>query len=544
MSDPASEGQRAALADRPVTVSQDDPIARRLEDFLPTEYHDFDDPATRAAMKEAIARVEAELGREYPCIVGGEEIRMARTRSSVNPSNPDQVVGIFAEADEALTDRAIEVAAKAFESWRKVEPSDRADVLFRAAAVMRRRRLELAAWLVFEVGKSWAEADADVAEAIDFAEYYGRLMLHHAYDPYPLVDYPPEEIEVVYLPLGVGAIIPPWNFPLAILTGMTTAAIVAGNTTVVKPASESMTIGYKFMEVMNEAGLPDGVINFLTGPGEVVGRRMVDHPHIRFVSFTGSRQVGVDIYERAARVVPGQVWLKRVVAEMGGKDAIIVDSEADLPAAVEGVTVSAFGYQGQKCSACSRAIVVRDVYDEFLKQLINRAAEIRPGDVVEGAWMGPVVSRSQFRKVKEYIEIGKNEGVLVLGGKADDQDGWFVQPTIFADVLPNARIAREEIFGPVLAVIKAKDYDDALAIANDTEYGLTGAVYTLDPRKIERAKEEFHVGNLYINRKSTGAFVGIHPFGGFNMSGTDSKAGGKDYLLLFLQPKSIARKKV
>jgi 1-pyrroline-5-carboxylate dehydrogenase len=544
MSDPASEGQRAALAERPPIVSQDDPIAHRLEDFSLTEYHDFDDPETRSAMEEAIERVEAELGREYPCIVDGDEIRSERTRPSVNPANPQQVIGLFAEADEVLADRAVEAAAKAFKMWAKVEPSERVDVLYRAADIMRRRRLELAAWMVFEVGKSWGEADADVAEAIDFMEYYGRLMLHHAYDPYPLVSYEPEVNEVVYLPLGVGAIIPPWNFPLAILTGMATAAIVTGNTTVIKPASESMTIGYKFMEVMKEAGLPNGVANFLTGPGEVVGRRIVDHPLVRFVSFTGSKQVGIEIYERAARVLEGQRWLKRVVAEMGGKNAIIVDSDADLDAAVEGVTLSAFGYQGQKCSACSRAIVLRDVYDEFLKRLVKRAGQIRPGNVVEGAWMGPVVSRSQFRKVKEYIEIGKEEGVLVLGGRADDEDGWFVQPTIFADVLPKARIAREEIFGPVLAVIKAKDFEDALAIANDNEYGLTGAVYTDDIDKIEHAEEEFHVGNLYINRKSTGALVGAHPFGGFNMSGTDSKAGGKDYLLLFLQPKSIARKKV
>ncbi len=543
MSDPASESQRAALMDGPVVPAGQDPLARRLEDFRPTTYFDFTDPETRARMEAAIHQVESELGQEYPIRIGGEDIRLDRMRTSVNPAAPSQVVGAFPEADAALADRAVRAAADAFETWRRVPASERSEIVFRAAEIMRRRRLELAAWMCFEVGKSWAEADGDVAEAIDFCEYYARLNLHHAYDPYPVVEIPGEEDRVVYLPLGVGAIISPWNFPLAILAGMTTAALVSGNTVVLKPASESMRIGWKFMEVLDEAGLPAGVVNFLTGPGEVVGRRIVDHPLVRFVSFTGSKQVGIEIYERASQVVPEQRWLKRVVAEMGGKDAIVVDSEADVDAAVEGVALSAFGYQGQKCSACSRAIVVDAVYDEFLRKLVRRADEIRPGAVTEGAWMGPVVSKSQFRKVKEYIEIGKDEGALVLGGKTDDANGWFVQPTIFADVPPTARIAREEIFGPVLAVIRARDFDDALAIANDTEYGLTGAVYTKNPDKIEQAEDEFHVGNLYINRKCTGALVGVHPFGGFNMSGTDSKAGGKDYLLLFLQPKTITRKK-
>jgi len=543
MSDSATKTRRGATAKEPEKPSITDPIARRLEDFRPTEYLDFGQPETRARMEEATAQVAGQLGHDYAAIVGGDEVRLPRTRTSVNPADPDQVVGVFPDGDEALANRAVEAAVEAFRSWKKVEPRDRSELLFRAADIMRRRRLELAAWMGFEVGKSWAEADADVAEAIDFCEYYGRLMLHYAYDPYPLVPHPPEENEVVYLPLGVGAIIPPWNFPLAILTGMTTAAVVAGNTVVLKPASESMTIAAKFMEVMQEAGMPAGVVNFAPGPGEVLGRRLVEHPLVRFVSFTGSKQVGIEIYERASRVFRGQNWLKRVVAEMGGKDAIVVDSDADLDEAVEGVAESAFGYQGQKCSACSRAIVVEDVYDQFLRRLVKRAGEIQPGKVTQGAWMGPVVSRAQFKKVKEYIDVGKEEGVLVLGGRAEDHDGYFIQPTIFADVKPSARIAREEIFGPVLAVIKAKDYDQALAIANDTEYGLTGAVYTKDPEKIERAEAEFHVGNLYINRGCTGALVGVHPFGGFNMSGTDSKAGGKDYLLFFLQPKSIARKK-
>lgn len=518
-------------------------LEERLSDYRPESYHDFSDPDSEGAMRAAIERVAGELGRDYPARVGGEDVRLESTRASTDPGRPERVVGVFPSGGQALADRAIDAASRAFETWKSVPADQRAEILFRAADVMRRRRLELAAWMCFEIGKSWAEADADVAEAIDFCDYYARLMLHYAYDPYPLAPYDPEINEMVYLPIGVAAVIPPWNFPLAILTGMTVAAIVAGNTVVLKPASETMTIGWKLVEVMDEAGLPPGVLNFITGPGEVLGKRMVEHPDVQLIAFTGSREVGLETIERAARHQPGQTSIKRVIAEMGGKDAIVVDADADLDEAVEGVAVSTFGFQGQKCSACSRAVVDASLYDEFLMRLVARAGRITPGDVIEGAWMGPVASKSQFEKVREYIEIGKSEGTLVLGGKADASRGWLIQPTIFADVHPDARIAQEEIFGPVLAIIKARDYDHALDIANGTEYGLTGAVYTQDEAKIERAKREFHVGNLYINRKCTGALVGVHPFGGFKMSGTDSKAGGRDYLLLFLQPKSIATKK-
>jgi 1-pyrroline-5-carboxylate dehydrogenase len=526
------EGRRAAST-----------LEERLESYRPETYLDFSDPEVESRMRVAIAQVAGELGRDYPARVGGEDVRLETTRASTDPSAPDRVIGVFPNGGQSLADRAIDAANEAFPTWKSVPAHERADVLFRAADIMRRKRLELAAWECFEIGKSWAEADADVAEAIDFCDYYAHLMLHYAYDPYPLVPYEPEINEIVYLPLGVGAIIPPWNFPLAILTGMTVAAIVTGNTTVLKPASETMTIGWKLVEVLDEAGLPPGVLNFITGPGEVLGKRMVEHQDVHFVAFTGSRQVGLETVERAARHQPGQSGIKRVIAEMGGKDGIIVDADADLDQAVEGVAISAFGFQGQKCSACSRAIVDASLYDEFLRRLVTRVGQITPGDVTRGAWMGPVASKSQFDKVREYIEIGKSEGTLVLGGKADPSRGWYIQPTIFADVDANARIAQEEIFGPVLAVIKAHDYDHALEIANGTEYGLTGAVYSRDEEKIERAKREFHVGNLYVNRKCTGALVGVHPFGGFKMSGTDSKAGGRDYLLLFLQPKSIAVKK-
>jgi 1-pyrroline-5-carboxylate dehydrogenase len=350
---------------------------------------------------------------------------------------------------------------------------------------------------------------------------------------------------MVYLPLGVGAVIPPWNFPLAIAVGMTTAAVVTGNTVVLKPASDTPGIAWQFFALMDEVGLPPGVINFVTGDGSVVGDQIVRHPKTRFVSFTGSKDVGVGINRLAAEVQPGQRWLKRVVAEMGGKDGIVVDDEADLDAAALGVAQSAFGFGGQKCSACSRAIVVDAVHDAFVAKLVPAINKlVNQGDPAQfGTYMGPVASERAMNGILKYIETGKQEGKLLLGGgRVPGEAGWFVQPTVFDDVAPTAKIAQEEIFGPVLAIIRAKDYDDALRIANDTEFGLTGAVYTKNPAKLQKAREEFFVGNLYLNRKCTGAMVGCHPFGGFNMSGTDSKAGGRDYLLLFLQAKSVAEK--
>jgi 1-pyrroline-5-carboxylate dehydrogenase len=398
--------------------------------------------------------------------------------------------------------------------------------------------------MVLEVGKSWAEADADTAEAVDFMEYYAREMLRYDVPP-PLVQLPGERDTCVYIPIGVGAVIPPWNFPLAICVGMTTAAIVTGNTVVVKPSSDSPAIAWAFWRLLDEVGLPPGVFNFVTGGGGTVGDTLVRHPKTRFVSFTGSREVGVGINRLAAEVQPGQIWLKRVVAEMGGKDGIVVDEDADLDAAALGVAQSAFGFQGQKCSACSRAIVHEKVYDAFLTKLVAAVEKlVNVGEPERhGVYMGPVINAKARDTILGYIEKGKAEGGLILGGgPVPGEDGFFVQPTVIADVPQRGVIAQEEIFGPVLAVIKARSYDEALAFANDTEYGLTGAVYTKDPAKIERARREFHVGNLYINRKCTGAIVGAHPFGGFNMSGTDSKAGGRDYLLLFLQAKSIAEK--
>jgi 1-pyrroline-5-carboxylate dehydrogenase len=513
-----------------------------LPAYAPTTYVDFSRPENQAAFEKALAEVRASLGQTHPLVIGGERIEGDAFIETRNPARPSELLARFPSASKEQATRAIEAAHRTFATWSRVPAAERAAYLIEAARRMRERRHHFSAWMVLEVGKSWPEADADTAEAIDFMEFYAREMLR--YDgPHPVTQLPGERDTLVYVPLGVGAVIPPWNFPLAICVGMTTAAVVTGNTVVLKPASDSPGIAYQFFQLMEEVGLPPGVINFLTGSGGAIGDTLVRHPKTRFVSFTGSKEVGIGINRLAAEVQPGQIWLKRVVVEMGGKDAIIVDDEADLDAAAQGVAVSAFGFQGQKCSACSRAIVSAKVYDAFLGKLKAQVDKITVGEPEKpGVTLGPVVSASAQRKILEYIEVGKKEGRLITGGSAGAAEGYFIQPTVIADVKPSARIAQEEIFGPMLAVIPVQSYEEALAVANGTEYGLTGAVYTRNPEKIERAKREFFVGNLYINRKCTGAIVGAHPFGGFNMSGTDSKAGGRDYLLLFLQAKSVAER--
>jgi 1-pyrroline-5-carboxylate dehydrogenase len=516
---------------------------KALPAYAPTATIDFSQPDHRAAFERALDRVRGELGHDHPIVIGGERIQGSATFASTNPARPSQVIGRFTAATREQAVQAIEAAERAFATWSRVPARERAAYLLEAARRMRDRRHEFSAWLVLEVGKSWPEADADTAEAIDFMEFYAREMLR--YDGgHAVTQLPGERGTLVYVPLGVGAVIPPWNFPLAICVGMCTAAIVAGNTVVLKPSSDSPAIAWQFFRLMEEVGLPAGVLNFVTGGGGTVGDTLVRHPRTRFVSFTGSRDVGIGINRLAAEIQPGQIWLKRVVAEMGGKDAIIVDEEADLDAAAQGVAVSAFGFQGQKCSACSRAIVSDKVYDAFLPKLKAQVEKITVGEPERPeVTMGPVVNQAARDKILSYIESGKRDGrVITGGGSVAGLDGWFIQPTVIADVPPTAKVAREEIFGPVLAVIRVKGFDEALAVANDTEYGLTGALYSRNPEKVERAKREFFVGNLYINRKCTGAIVGAHPFGGFNMSGTDSKAGGRDYLLLFLQAKSIAEK--
>jgi len=511
-----------------------------LPEFKNEPVLDFAQESTHRKQRDALELVQSQLGREYDLIIGDQHLKASAKFTSINPSKRSEVIGVFQEGMPEHAARAVEAAYETYQTWKRASARERAEILFRAANLLRKRRFECNAWMILEVGKSWAEADADTAETIDFCEFYGREALRYA-GPQPLVRIPGEDNELRYIPLGVGAVIPPWNFPCAIMAGMTTASLVTGNTVVLKPSSDSPAVAAFFVEILREAGLPPGVVNFVTGSGAKVGNALVEHPKTRFVAFTGSKQVGLHITEQAARPRPGQIWIKRVIAEMGGKDFIIVDDDAHIEAAASGVVASAFGYQGQKCSACSRAIVHEKVYPAFIERLVHKTREIRVGPTTDPAnFMGPVINESAFNKILNYIEIGNQEGKLIQGGHPLPGEGFFIPPTIVADVDPKARIAQEEIFGPVLAVIRATDLDDAIRISNDSEYGLTGAIYCRDSRHISRAKEECHVGNLYINRKCTGALVGVHPFGGFNMSGTDSKAGGRDYLLLFTQAKSIS----
>ena len=513
-----------------------------LPTFTNEPFLDFSVAANRQAMEGALKKVASEFGREYPMYIAGEKVFTNAKMTSTNPSHPSQVIGVFQTATADHANQAVEAAAKAFESWKRVPAERRAEIIFRAAQIFRERKFEISALICYEVGKSWNEADYDTAETIDFLEFYGREMLRLA-GPHEVTPMKGEKNYLVYIPLGVGVVIPPWNFPAAIAAGMTAASLVTGNTVVLKPSEESPTVAAKVVEILYEAGVPRDALSFVTGFGEIAGDALVRNPKTRYIAFTGSKEVGLLISENAAKKTPGQIWIKRAVLEMGGKDATIVDEEADVDAAVEGVAMAAFGYQGQKCSACSRAIVSEKIYDSFVQKLVERAKKFTVGPSEDYSnSMGPVVSETAMNGIFGYIDVGKKEGKLVLGGGRAPGDGYFVQPTVITDVSPKARVAQEEIFGPVLAVIKARDFDHALEIANDTEFGLTGAVYSRNPEKIEKAQEAFHVGNLYLNRKCTGAMVGGHPFGGFNMSGTDSKTGGKDYLLHFLQAKSIAER--
>lgn len=504
---------------------------------------DFGNEENARAMRAAVEKVKGQLGRDYPLVIGGERIMTGRTFDSINPARKTEVVGRFQKANAELTRLAVERADETFKTWSRTPPKERAALLFRVAALLRERKHEFSAWMIHEVAKTWPEADGDTAEAIDFCEFYAREMLRYD-EPQPLVKIEGEENALWYIPLGVGVVIPPWNFPLAIMAGMTVASVVTGNTVVLKPSSDAPTIAYKFFELLEEAGMPPGVVNFVSGSGGEVGDTMVDHARTRYVAFTGSKEVGLRIVERAAKHQPGQIWIKRVIAEMGGKDAIIVDADTDLDDAAAGVVQSAFGFQGQKCSACSRAVIHTDVYDAMLERIAERTARLRVGDPTEReTTMSAVINEKAFKTINKYIEWGQADGGQIMaGGGSDGEEGFFIEPTVIADVRPGARVEQEEIFGPVLACVRASDFAEALRIANDTEYGLTGAVYTNDEAKLQRARSEFHVGNLYLNRKCTGALVGVHPFGGFNMSGTDSKAGGRDYLGLFMQAKVASEK--
>ncbi len=514
-----------------------------LMPYRPEPYVNFAEEEPRRKMIEALEFVGDKLGSTYPLHIGGKRIETSETIKSINPADTEQVIGHVAKANSDQALQAIAAADQAFQSWSLTDPDVRARYLIKAAAIIRRRVYEFSAWEVYEESKSWIEAYADVCEAIDFLDFYGREMMRLG-GGHPVTPFGGEENEVRYVPLGVGVVIPPWNFPLAIMAGMTSAAIVTGNTVVLKPASAAPVVAAKFVEVMEECMLPVGVLNFCPGSGAEIGDTIVEHPRTRFIAFTGSREVGEGIFAKASQMQKGQIWLKRTILEMGGKDCIVVTDAADLAAAAEGAVAAAFGFQGQKCSACSRLIVEARVHDALIEKVVERANKITIGNTTsrENFEMGAVIDQAAYDKINSYIEIGHKEGKSVLGSAKPPAGGYFIQPTIFINLKPNDRLAQEEIFGPVLAVIKGSGIDELIDTANGTEYGLTGAIFSNDRAHLEKARHEFHVGNLYFNRKCTGALVDVQPFGGFNMSGTDSKAGGRDYLQLFMQAKSITER--
>jgi 1-pyrroline-5-carboxylate dehydrogenase len=513
-----------------------------LTPFQNEPLSDFSDPDRAAAYRLALAGVRRSFGSHKPLIIGGEEVDTGKRIASLNPAQPKEVVGTVAAAGAPQIDAALEAAWRAFPDWAAPPAAERAAAVVKLASELRRRRWELAAWETLEASKNWREAEADVAEAIDFCEYYARQALELA-RPVPIVPWPGEINQSWLQPLGAGVVISPWNFPLAILVGMTMGPVAAGNTVVLKPSSNTPVTAAAFMEAVAAAGLPGGVINFLAGSGGEMGDYLVDHTLCRFINFTGSKEVGLRIGVRAAQIHPGQQWLKRVYLEMGGKDAIVVDETADLEAATAAVVQSAFGFQGQKCSAASRLIVTDEIYDTFLEKLAAATKELQVGPAEANFPVAAVISEEQHRKILAEIDKGKAEAKLLAGGKAVELDGgYYIEPTIFAEVPGNSRLGQYEIFGPVLAVIRARNFDDAVRLFNGTEYGLTGGLFSRDRERIERAKHEFAVGNLYINRGITGARVGVQPFGGFKMSGSNAKAGGPDYVRLFMEMKTVAEK--
>jgi RHH-type proline utilization regulon transcriptional repressor/proline dehydrogenase/delta 1-pyrroline-5-carboxylate dehydrogenase len=491
-------------------------------------------PENQEKMRAALREQRTQFGRKVPLTINGEKIWTDKTFSSVSPSQPDQIVGYAAEAGIPEAERAVAAARAAFKKWRRTSFEERCQLLERAAEILERRRFELSALEVFEVGKPWAQADGDIAEAIDFCTFYARQMRRIG-RPRLTQNVPGEESYQHYWPRGVALVIAPWNFPMAILCGMVSAALVTGNTVIMKPSEQSVIIGSMLMEIYEEAGVPPGVLNFLNGKGSVIGAHMVDHKDVDLIAFTGSREVGLWIWDSAGKTREGQRELKRVICEMGGKNAMIVDSDADLDETIVDSIYSAFGFQGQKCSALSRLIVIEENYDRVLERLLSAAASVRVGNPEEpGIVVGPVIDEAAYRRILEYIEIGKSEATLAYQAKELPPHGYFIPPTIFTGVTPNMRIAREEIFGPVLSVLKVRDLDEAIEVANGTDYALTGGFFSRSPANIERIKAELEAGNVYINRSCTGAIVGRHPFGGFKMSGSGTKAGGEDYLLNFL----------
>ncbi|MFC4637100.1 L-glutamate gamma-semialdehyde dehydrogenase [Deinococcus hohokamensis] len=519
-----------------------------MEGFLPFEhepYFSFGDAAVAQQQQEAYRQVRGQyVGQRFSLIIGGERVESDKTFEVRNPADTREVVWRFPKATPAQLEQAIGAARAAFEEWRFSDPFQRASIFKRAADLMRARRMEFNAVMGLENGKNWFEADGEIAECVDHFEVFARETLRWAQGK-PVYPMPDEHVTTVYEPIGVVAVISPWNFPAAIPLGMALGAIAAGNTVVWKPASETPLSSYLLVELLFEAGLPRNVIQFLTGTDDVLGDPLVDHKDIRMIAFTGSKEIGCRIMERAAKVQPGQRWLKRVMAEMGGKDPTVVCADGDLDAAASGIVQAAFGYAGQKCSACSRVIAEQSVYDELLAKVVKLAGELKVGSPEDNAALGPVIHAGSAERIMKYVEAGKQSARLVLGGERADSgeaQGGYVQPTIFADVDPRDPLFQEEIFGPVLAFTPARDWQHAIELANDSEYGLTAAFYSRDPRKVEEARRKIHVGNLYINRKCTGALSGTHAFGGYGMSGTNAKVGGPDYLFWFLQTKTIAQK--
>jgi RHH-type transcriptional regulator, proline utilization regulon repressor / proline dehydrogenase / delta 1-pyrroline-5-carboxylate dehydrogenase len=530
-------GKQKAENGRPRTEDRGQKEGGRMELFENEPLTDFRIEDNRRRMIEALRVERTEFGRKYPLVIGGRETWTEREILSINPARPGEVVGRVAKGGRDEAAAAVQAAGAAFRAWSRTGVEQRAGVLTRAAELLRQARFELAALEVFEEGKPWIEADADVAEAIDFCDFYAAQMRRISTSRYAV---PGETSLHEYVPRGIAAVIAPWNFPLAILCGMTTAAIVAGNTVVMKPAEQSPVIAWRLMDILQRAGLPPGVANFLPGSGEEAGSYLVEHPDVSLIAFTGSRKVGLGIYEAAGRVRPGQKQLKHAVCEMGGKNAMIVDEDADVDEAAPAIVYSAFGYQGQKCSALSRLIVLKDNYDRVLDRVIEACRDLQAGPPEEpGTVVGPVIDKAAYDSILRFIEVGKQEGKLAFQGRVPAGEGYFIPPTIFTDVSPAARIAREEIFGPVLCVFKARDMDEALAWANGTEYALTGGLFSRSPGNITRVKAELEAGNVYINRSITGAMVARHPFGGFKMSGGGTKAGGRDYLLHFLLPRVV-----
>ena len=526
------------LAEKKVDPAPAEPQTGLDAPFENDELIDFTIPQNRENFVKAIAEVRALTGVTRPLFINGKEVHTEKTITTVNPANPDEVLGTICQAGQAEIDQALEAADVAFKTWRDTPVHERAMVLHRAAGIMRRRQFELSAWQVLEVGKQWDQAYHDVGEAIDFLEYYARDIIRIS-KPRRMGRAPGENNQLFYQAKGIAAVISPWNFPLAISTGMVGANIVCGNPVIFKPSNLATLVGWGLVEIFREAGLPDGVFNFCPGSSRDMGDYLVEHPKVAVISFTGSEAVGLRIQEKAAQALPGKLHCKRVVAEMGGKNAIIIDDDADLDEAVLHVIYSAFGFQGQKCSACSRVIVVEPIYERFITRLTQAANSIKIGPSEDPEnYMGPVVDGSAQKQHLEMIKVAEEEGTLLVKREVPDK-GFYTPLTIVTDITPEHRVAQEEIFGPVLAIMKAKDFDQAIEWANSTRFALTGGVFSRSPKHLDKARREFRVGNLYLNRNNTGALVERQPFGGFNMSGVGSKTGGPDYLIQFLDPRCV-----